>query len=74
MKHRGYIRGSACMRDVQFSVKLHFAFHPPLLKEGCTCGTPVVPWNLDEEAVKRQIDARAAAEKAAAAFGKARAR
>ena len=62
------------MRDVQFSVKLHFEVYPPLLKEGRTYGTPVVPWNLDEEAVKRQIDARAAAEKAAAAFGKARAR
>ena len=61
------------MRDVQLSAKLHFAFYPPLLKEGRTCGTPVVPWNLDEEAVKRQIDARAA-EKAAAAFGEARAR
>ena len=42
------------------------------LKIAVPCGTPVVPWNLDEEAVKRQIDARAA-EKAAAAFGKARA-
>ena len=62
------------MIDAQFSVKLHFASYPPLLKEGRTFGTPVVPWNLDEEAVKRQIDARAAAEKAAAAFGKARAR
>ena len=59
---------------MRLSAKLHFAFYPPLLKEGRTFGTPVVPWNLDEEAVKRQIDARAAAEKAAAAFGKARAR
>ena len=46
---------------------------PPPLQKCCSSRTLVVPWNLDEEEVKRQIDARAA-EKAVNAVGRGRGR
>ena len=36
----GYIRGNECMRDVQFSIKLHYASDPPLLKDSCPLWNP----------------------------------
>ena len=72
----GIVRISAFMRRttsyISPTIVYYFtSYHPPLEESAVPPKPLVVPWNLDEEEVKRQIDARAA-EKAENAVGRGR--